>query len=402
MTEPMSTTFDPSVGVFVKAIPLHSTMAVGSSTFAQLRQITHDPRDLQVSAKRKDDDLEEQAELHADVQRALAGNKKSNVPKYADYISRVVEGGPGVLPPIHLWSQTKLHTVQTVDGQTFLIVPSGDYLLSIDGETQLTAHYLLGKGGATDELKQAHKRFPLPVVLHHGIPTWMARQLFHDLNVLAVRPNTSLGLSMDSNDPLMRVVMRLVEEIPFLKGRVDRTARQLPKSSSKVATLQAVRQAVVNVAKGISGIQFGARPVPTDDVDLDEVYNVASDWLGRYFDAFAAEVVQRDKYLAGSATVLAAVGAMGNQILAADTVFSRTRLTDQLFDSLREVDWAKGDHWTGIAGAPTPNGVFSVKGTKETAYAVYNALTDAGSSGYRRIRPGSPEPAQTVRDHAYS
>lgn len=385
-----TTTFDPSIGVFVKALPLSATMAIGTTTFAQLRQVTVDPRDLQANAKRRDDDLEEQAELHEDVQRALAGNKKTNVPKYADYIAKVVEGGAGVLPPIHLWTRAPLDPA-TSNGQHFLVVPSGEYVLPIDGETQLTGHYFLAKSGATDEVKQAHKKFPLAIVVHHGVPTWMARQYFHDLNVLAVRPNTSVGLSMDSSDPLMQLVMRLIEEIPVLKGRVDRTARQLPKSSPKVATLQAVRQAVVNVAKGIAGIQYGARPVPVDDVDLDVVHDVALKWLGRYFDTFAAEIVQRESQLAGSGTVLAAVGAMGNRIVQAEPG-ERPGLTEKLLDSLRSVDWTKDDHWTGIAGAPTPKGMFSVKGTKETAYAVYNALNDASSSGYARIRHLDPSP----------
>jgi hypothetical protein len=50
------------------------------------------------------------------------------------------------------------------------------------------------------------------------------------------------------------------------------------------------------------------------------------------------------------------------------------------------VDWSKGDHWLGIAGNYTPSGVFSVKGTKEVAYAVFNALTDPANGGYDRIR----------------
>ena len=397
MTETIPS-LDLAAGVFVKALPLHKTMAVGSTSFAQLRQITHDPRDLQTNVRRKDDDLEQQIELHDDVQRALSGNKRSNVPKYADYIGKVVDGGSGVLPPIHLWSPATLQIARTSDGQAYLIVPSGEYLLSIDGETQLTGHYLLGKGGASDELKLRHRAFPLSIVVHHGVPTWLARQYFHDLNVLAVRPNTSVGLSMDSSDPLMRIVMRLVEEVPFLKGRVDRTARQLPKNSPKVVTLQAIRQSVVNVAKGIQGIQFGSRPAPVEDVDLDALYDVVHDWLGRYFDAFAAEVEYRDKYLAGSGTVLAAIGAMGNQLLGVEPGAEREHLAAQLFQSLLDVDWSKGEHWTGIAGAPTANGMFSVKGTKETAYGVYNALTDPQSTGYRRIRPSRTVAAESRFD----
>jgi hypothetical protein len=52
----------------------------------------------------------------------------------------------------------------------------------------------------------------------------------------------------------------------------------------------------------------------------------------------------------------------------------------------KSVDWEKGQHWVGIAGAYTARGIFSVKGTKEVAYAVFNALTDASNGGYQQIR----------------
>src|SRR5207302_1950476 len=82
-----------------------------------------------------------------------------------------------------------------------------------------------------------------------------ARQYFHDLNVLAVRPNTSLGLSMDTRDPFITLLDDVETSIDFLRGRVDKQARQLRKSSDKVLTMQTLRQMVINIAKGISDIQ---------------------------------------------------------------------------------------------------------------------------------------------------
>jgi hypothetical protein len=52
------------------------------------------------------------------------------------------------------------------------------------------------------------------------------------------------------------------------------------------------------------------------------------------------------------------------------------------------VDCEKGKLWEGIAGKYTPRGNFAVGGSKETAYAIYAALTDLTSEGYRRIRRG--------------
>jgi DNA sulfur modification protein DndB len=238
---------------------------------------------------------------------------------------------------------------------------------------------------ATPENRKAHREFPLACVLHHGISRGSARQYFHDLNVLAVRPNTSLGLSMDTKDPVMKVVGDLEARIPALFGQVEKQARQLKKSSSKIVTLQSLRQMVINVDKGISGVQYGARPAPIDEDGINDLRDVALDWIGTYLNTFEREIRDRETYLAGSGPVLAAVGAMG-QVLLQATRADRDRLRQELLDSLREVDWSKEDHWVGIAGNFTPGGVFSVKGTKEVAYAVFNALTDPANGGYSRIR----------------
>jgi len=284
-----------------------------------------------------------------------------------------------------LWSEHPLRAVK-VGATSYVLVPDDHYLLAIDGETQLTAHYELQRSPAVPaEVKDRHKRWPLAAVVHHGISDLAARQYFHDLNVLAVRPNTSLGLSMDTTDPLMRVVTELAATIPFLKGRVDLSARQLAKNSPKIVTLQALRQMVVNVAKGISGVQYGARPAPVDDIDLDELARVARDWIAGYVDTFPHEISDRERYLAGSGTVLAAVGALGH-VLLTQSWKPRREVQDELLASLRTVDWSKGDHWLGIAGNRTPKGVFSVKGTKETAYAVFNVLADPANPGYSRVR----------------
>ena len=68
---------------------------------------------------------------------------------------------------------------------------------------------------------------------------------------------------------------------------------------------------------------------------------------------------------------------------------------------MHEVDWRKGDHWVDIAGNFTPGGVFSVKGTKEVAYAVFNALTDPENGSNKRVRTGRVWPPTTAARRAH-
>ncbi len=73
----------------------------------------------------------------------------------------------GVLPPIHLWSLAPLEIV-SVGPNTYAVVPNGTFLMSIDGETQLTAHYENRKD-LPPELRDRHGEYPLGVVIHHGV-----------------------------------------------------------------------------------------------------------------------------------------------------------------------------------------------------------------------------------------
>jgi len=382
--------FDPSAGTYVKGIKVREEAFLAVSHFHQLKTFARDPQLLQAGGRRRSymEDIEDEVEVHELIQRALTGNKKSNVPRYRDYIADVVDGKVGVLPPIHLWSEQALNVV-AVNGNPFLVVPFGMHLLAIDGETQLAAHFDLQRSVVTSETKDQHGKLALMAVIHHGVTVRTARQYFHDLNVLAVRPNTSLGLSMDTRDPFIALLEDLESSIDFLRGRVDKQARQLRKRSDKVITMQTLRQMVINIAKGISGIQYGARPVPTEDLDLDDLKWVSLEWLGAFFNTFGTIVAQRDTYIISASPVLAAVGAMGNQIVSAKPD-ERTHVRNRLLADLQSVDWKKGQRWSGIAGRVNEDGGnFIVGGTKEVAYAVYNVLANPDNDGFRRVR-GTP------------
>lgn len=380
---------DLSAGQYVKGLRLSDTSFLAVTKFRQLKSIMRNPRDLQPNAKRvgfEAEQLDEEASIHELIQRALTGAKKTNVPKYAQYIYEVVIGQTsGVLPPLHTWSPEHLEVVSHgVD--TYLLLPQSEYLLAIDGETQLTGHFEVSGLALSAEEKQAHLDFPLAMVVHHGVPTETARQYFHDLNVLAVRPNTSLGLAMDTKDPIMRVVSNLEVRIPMLTGKVDKQARQLSKGSQKIMTVQSLRQFTINTMLGMSGIQYGAKPAPIpSDVNLDELEETSRAWLEKYLSQFAPQVIDRANTLAGAAPVLASVGAMGHMILKAEP-YDRERVMRELLASLDDVNWRKGDHWSGIAGKYTARGTFSVGGTKEVSYAVFNVLTDKQNPGFQRVR----------------
>jgi len=85
---------------------------------------------------------------------------------------------------------------------------------------------------------------------------------------------------------------------------------------------------------------------------------------------------------------MAAIGAMGHVLANVTSEAERCVKITELAERLTLIDWEKGKRWEGIAGKYTPRGNFAVGGSKETAYAIYAALTDPTSEGYQRIRRG--------------
>ncbi len=90
---------------------------------------------------------------------------------------------------------------------------------------------------------------------------------------------------------------------------------------------------------------------------------------------------------------MAALGAIGHPLTHITDSKNRALKTRELIHMLSGINWTRGKTWEGIAGKFTPRGAFSLGGSKETAYAVYAAMTDKTSPGYARVRATATEKA---------
>ncbi len=121
----------------------------------------------------------------------------------------------------------------------------------------------------------------------------------------------------------------------------------------------------------------------------------AMEWFQALTDTFGPALENRKGGVASAPAVMAALGAMGHTLVAMPDKYVRMAELQKRFDLLKSVNWSKGQHWEGIAGKFTPKGDFSLGGPKETAYAIYSALSDPQSSGYAQVRVGTPTPTPT-------
>lgn len=213
-----------------------------------------------------------------------------------------------------------------------------------------------------------------------------ARQAFHDLNTLAVRPNMALSLGMDARDPITRVARELEKAVPLFSGRINKMSRQLRASDPHVVTLPTLRNACIALLLSINGVRWGARPVPVDPSKLPAVERAAKEWFARLASEFGPMRENREKFLVSAPAVKAALGAVGHPLVVIEDDEARRRKADEFIAMLRPVDWQRSERWTGIAGKMTPRGQLSVGGAKETAYAIHGALVGPNQDAHRKVR----------------
>jgi len=372
---------NPTNGHIIAGTRIDEHRFVGRVKAAQLFQIAPDPRDAE-NKKKLDASkaLQDIQSIRGEVQRLFEGAKKKNVPAYVDYIVALHEGEDGITPCITLYSEAALEVDERPDGTAFIQVPWDAKLIAIDGETQLAARH--EAANVNPDTKQQF----VPLYICHGHDRLWARQSFHDLNALGVKPNAALSIGMDARDPITRVCHEVERQVPLFKGRVNKLRRQLRGTDTDIVTITALRGACVTLAKGINGVQYGARPVPIEDGEISQIEVAAIDWFCALSDVIGPAVEDRNNKLASAPAVLAALGAMGHQLVGIPDDANRKAQARQIAASLQSVCWERSASWAGIAGKMNPKGVLSVGGAKENAYAVYSALNDPTSSGYKAVR----------------
>jgi DGQHR domain-containing protein len=384
----MSSQLSPTRGHLVSGTCINPHEFEGRVMAAQLFQFAEDPRKTENETEyRGNPILEDLRRLRVEVQRLFTGEKKNNVEPYSKYIVSLSKGDVGLTPTIVLWSPNPLGYEEREDGAAMLLIPFTERLMAIDGETQLAARYV------ARDIEPKTAEIWVAIKICHGRDAKWAQQVFHDLNVLAVQPNAALAIGMDSRDPLTNVAREVEDQVPLFKGRVNKQSRQLTKSARDIMTITTLRGACITLAEGISGVKYGTKPVTIPRDRVETIRTVAREWFGAVAEHIGVAIEDRERTIACAPAVMAAIGALGHELVGIDDLASRRRRMTELAQRLTAINWTKGQHWEGVAGKFTPKGKFSLGGPKETAYAVYAAINDSTSAGYGQVRRKASEVA---------
>jgi DGQHR domain-containing protein len=354
---------------------------------AQLLRITKDPRDSE-NPKLRDSNrqLEELYRIRLEVQRMFKGAKEKNVEPYAQYIVGLENGQDGITPQIVLFTPSELKVQVNEQGYGELFLPWDVELVAIDGETQLAARFEAANINANT------KKAKVDVKICYNRSLEWAKQAFHDLNLLSVRPNAATAIAMDMRDPLTSVT-RDVAQLPFFNGRVS-ASRQLKKNDNGICTLSVLRTAVVCFGEGIAGLQYGNKAVPVDEKRVPLVRRAALEYFAALSRQLGPAMEQRNDTVAASPAVMAALGALGHTLSNIADDGQRQTEIRHIVRTLEGVDWKRGRRWDGIAGKLRPDGAFSTAGgAKDSGHTCYSALADSSSPHFHVIRGGAPAAA---------
>lgn len=393
--------YDPEEGTPIPAVPITPTMAVARLTVRKLLTYVPDPIATEKS-KEPEPRVQEYAELRREVQRAVEGAKAKNAIKFGSYLLAGLRGEhPWVVPPITLYHAEPLQQIDFPGGQQALLLPEGEFLVAIDGETQRIGWQ---KAAEDPAMRRAVLEHRLAVVIHHGIPVEDARQAFYDLNVLEVKPNAAVAIGMDQRDAATSITKRLIEESDVLRGKVHMQRRQLRKSDPELMTVSGLRQAVVCTILGEPGIQVGAKPVALNEsTNLDELSDaVVSVWipvLEELEDDLQPE--RRAETVISAPAFLCGIGVVAHHAMPDDIRRPGVEAwtPDDVVEHFEGVIWERelaggASPWEGIGARKvrgerkdgTPYERWTLGGPKEVGYQVARALEDSQSRDGQRIR----------------
>jgi hypothetical protein len=357
-------------------------------------------------------DLQDKRET---VQRFFTGAKKTNLPKYADFIfNRVKDREHRGTPTICLGYTARLTIVPGPDGTARVAIPYGRYFLAVDGETQRAAWeivnnkiYELIQAGLADD--QILEDIRVPVEIHHGLDVDELQALFYERNVLGAKVNANEAISKDQRDPATQIA-RTVMALPIRQPNgqvvptssiVQQASRQVGKTAPEWVTLSALRTLVVTTLLGRTGLQYGAKPIPMmENADADSLKDQVTEVVHAILQRFADKFADKERYLIGSPSILAGIGVSAHRTLTVLPVSPEDgpRLSlQELLDILSEIRWEKeGAFWDGIGTRKTPKGMTTVAGPKEVGYAVAQAIDGSNPRSSAQIRGRAVEQQATA------
>jgi DNA-sulfur modification-associated len=415
-TAPAAPTIDASKASGVPCLMVDEHEVLSTLSLGHMIQLVPNPtlfEDKRMQPALLSSAMADLADKRETIQRYFTGAKKTNLPRYADFIfERVTQQAHRGTPTMCLGYTSKLTVIPMADGTARVAIPYGRLFLAVDGETQRAAWemvnnrvYDLIKAGMAPEDILDNVR--IPVEIHHGLSVEQLQALFYERNVLGAKVNANEAISKDQRDPATQIARNVMnmpirqpngQMVPTL-SIVQQQSRQVGKKAPEWITLSALRTLVVCAILGRPGLQYGAKPIPmVETVDFEVLKSEVSEIVHAILQQFADKFTDKDRYLIGSPSIMAGIGVAAHRTIKClpDRPEEGPLTVEEFLDLLSDIRWDKeGMFWDGIGTRKTPKGATTVAGPKEVGYAVADAIGGINEQTAAQIR-GHATPAPTV------
>ena len=300
---------------------------VGVTTLDELRGIVANPQYIDSSnskaalANMSEEELRVK-ELRDNIQRSF-GNKQKNVVSYAGYIDGVRKGAvTGCVPCITLYCDNSCNLSSNDDGTAVAYIPGGSVVFAIDGDTQLSALFMIANGnGSSVKADRSIMADRIKVVVHHGISESAASQYFHDLNSFAVPVSKAIVSATNRRGPLTSLVDEIISEVTELRdgGKVSKKIDSLVSTGARarqVTTLQRLMifsAAVANgrsVFNGTFNTSIASANSPTTAVKDARVRERVKSSVASLMSALEPAMMDRKENIDLDQPIMAALGVM--------------------------------------------------------------------------------------------
>jgi DNA sulfur modification protein DndB len=167
-----------------------------------------------------------------------------------------------------------------------------------------------------------------------------SQQMFSDLNRTVHKTSKSLDILYDHRDPLNRITLAVIEQVPLFKGRVDKDAVSLSPKSRHFATLSGLyaanEQLLGEQDEDISDPQFAALRQFAIEF-WKELCEVIIEW-DRIVEGDLKPHEARTEFVSSYALALYALGSLGHTLKN-----SHPNDWKQQLQGLTNVDWRKSN-----------------------------------------------------------
>jgi DGQHR domain-containing protein len=186
----------------------------------------------------------------------------------------------------------------------------------------------------------------VPVVIFEGLDEKQEQQLFHDLNLLAVKPNKSVSLKFDNTDLYNLMAKELKDENEYLRRYgVETEKTQLKETNPNLMVLSTLRNMISFIIAGTDK----ENDVLTLD-NYDENKQMVNEVLNEIFRVLP-QANDRNTYILGLAATLQGIAKYVHYLLNSNDILN----WKEYVAGLGNINWRHDNQaWNGYGGSFDP------------------------------------------------